>query len=40
MVRITFEQIQTYFEVNNLNTDYQHAYRPGYSTCTALTDDR
>ncbi len=37
MERIIFEQIQTYFDVNNLNTDYQHAYRPGYSTCTALT---
>ena len=37
MERIIFDQIQTYFDVNHLNSDYQHAYRPGHSTCTALT---
>ena len=37
MERIIFDQIQTYFDVNHLNSDYQHVYRPGHSTCTALT---
>ncbi len=43
MERIIFEEIQAYFDVNNVNTDYQHAYRPGHFTCMALTqmtDDR
>ena len=41
MERVT-KQIQTHFDVNNLNADYQHAYRPGHCTCTAptqMTDD-
>ena len=25
------------FSVNKLTTDFQHAYREGHSTCTALT---
>lgn len=29
-------QIQFNFSVNDLNTDYQHAYREGHSTETAL----
>ncbi len=32
-----------FFDRNNLNTNYQHAFRSGHSTCTALTqmtDDR
>lgn len=37
MERIMFEQIQYYFDINNLNSDFQHAFRPGHSTCTALT---
>ena len=37
MERIIFNQIQKYFEGNKLNTVHQHAYRPGHSTCTALT---
>lgn len=32
MERIIFKQIQSYFDI-----DYQHAYMPGDSTCTALT---
>ena len=32
-----FDQIQCYFSVNKLATDFQHAYREGHSTCTALT---
>ena len=32
-----FDQIQCYFSVNKLTTDFQHAYREGHSTCTALT---
>ena len=35
--KIVFDQIQCYFSVNKLTTDFQHAYREGYSTCTALT---
>ena len=31
------KQIQSYFEINNINTVCQHAYRDGYSTCSALT---
>ena len=32
-----FDQIQCYFTVNKLITEYQHAYREGHSTSTALT---
>ena len=32
-----FDQIQCYFTVNKLTTEFQHAYREGYSTSTALT---
>ena len=32
-----FDQIQCYFSVNKLTTDFQHAYREEDSTCTALT---
>ena len=35
--RIVFDQIQCYFSVNKLITDFQHAYREGHSTCPALT---
>ena len=35
--KAVFDQIQEYFSVNNLLTKYQHAYRKGHSTCTALT---
>ena len=34
--KAVFNQIQDYFSVNNLLTKYQHAYRKGHSTCTAL----
>lgn len=34
---VMFKQIQHYFEVNNMNSDFQHAYKEGYSTSTALT---
>ena len=40
---IVYDQIQCYFSVNKFTTDFQHAYREGHSTCTALTqmtDDR
>ena len=36
MERIVYEQIQCYFSVNDLNTDFQHAYKKGHSTETAL----
>ena len=32
-----FDQIQCYFTVNKLTTDFQHAYKEGHSTSTALT---
>jgi hypothetical protein len=32
-----FDQIQCYFTVNKLTTEFQHAYREGHSTSTALT---
>ena len=32
-----FDEIQSYFSVNKLTTDFQHAYREGHSTCTTLT---
>ena len=35
--KIVFDQIQCYLSVNKLTTDFQHAYREGHSTCTALT---
>lgn len=35
--KIVFDQIQRYFSVNNLTSDYQHAYRESHSTATALT---
>jgi hypothetical protein len=35
--KIVFDQIQCYFTVNKLTTDFQHAYVEGQSTCTALT---
>ena len=41
--KIVFDQIQCYFSINNLTSIYQHAYREGHSTSTALTqitDDR
>ncbi len=37
MERIVYEQIQMYFCNNNLNTVFQHAYKKGHSTTTALT---
>ena len=32
-----FHKIQCYFTVNKFITDFQHAYREGHSTSTALT---
>ena len=37
MERIVSEQIKCYFSLNTLTTDFQHAYREGHSTATALT---
>lgn len=37
MEKIVFDQIQCNFSENKLTTDFQHAYREGHSTCTALT---
>ena len=34
MERIIFQQVHCYFDVNGLNTEYQHAYRPGVSFIT------
>ena len=36
-MEIVFDQIQCYFTVNKLTTEFQHAYREGHSTSTALT---
>ena len=35
--KIVFDKIQCYFTVNKLTTEFQHAYREGHSTSTALT---
>ena len=35
---IVFDQIQCYFTVNKLTTDFQHAYVEGQSTLTQVTD--
>ena len=43
MEKILYTQIQDYFTLNGLTTKYQHAYRQGHSTSTAMTqmtDDR
>jgi hypothetical protein len=40
--KIVIDQIQCYFTVNKLTTEFQHAYREGHSTSTTLiqvTDD-
>lgn len=37
MEKVVCEQIKGYFSLNNLSTDYQHAYREGHSTATVLT---
>ena len=34
---MVFDQIQCYFTVNKLTTDFQHVYRKGHSTSIALT---
>jgi hypothetical protein len=34
---IVFDQIECFFFVNKLTSDFHHAYREGHSTCTALT---
>ena len=35
--KIVFDQIQCYFTTNKLTTEFQHPYREGHSTSTALT---
>lgn len=35
--KIVFKQVQDYFSHNDLTTMFQHAYRSGHSTCTAMT---
>lgn len=35
--KIVFKQVQDYFSNNDLTTMFQHAYRYGHSTCTAMT---
>ncbi len=42
MEGIVYEQINNHFSINNLTSDFQHAYREGHSTATApsqMTDD-
>ena len=34
---MVFEQIQYYFTVNKLTTEFQHSYREGHATSTAIT---
>lgn len=34
--KIVYRQVQDYFTANCLTTMYQHAYRSGHSTCTAM----
>jgi UTP:GlnB (protein PII) uridylyltransferase len=35
--QLCLNQIQFYFSVNKLTTDFKHAFRERHSTCTALT---
>jgi hypothetical protein len=35
--KIVFDQIQYYFTINKLTTDFKHTYSEGHSTSTALT---
>jgi len=35
--KVRFNQIHKYFEENSINSEHQHAYQTGYSTCSALT---
>ncbi len=37
MENIVYEQIHCYLSTYNLLTDYQHTYREGHSTASALT---
>lgn len=37
MEKVVYDQIQEYFTAQGLNTIYQHAYKMGHSTTTALT---
>ena len=37
MEKVIYKQIQSYFEENSINSEYQHAYKAGCSTGTALT---
>ena len=38
MERVVLKQVLYYFSFNQLNSDFQHAYKSDHSTCTALTD--
>ena len=38
MEKVVFKQILNYFLSNQLNSDFQHAYKADHSTCTALTE--
>jgi hypothetical protein len=35
--KMVFDQIQCYFTVNKLTTDFQHTFREGHSTSATLT---
>ena len=37
--KMVFDQMQCYFSVNKLTTDFPHAYREGHSTLTQMFDD-
>lgn len=38
MEKVVLEQILHYFSLNELNSDFQHAYKADHSTCIALTE--
>lgn len=38
MEKCVFEQIRHYFSLDDLNSDFQHAYHSDHSTCTAITE--
>ena len=36
MERVVFDQVSSYFSINKLNSEFQHAYKKDHSTITAL----
>ena len=38
MEKVVLKQVLYYFSINQLNSEFQHAFKSDHSTCTALTD--